>query len=119
MCDLELDDETIGNALSSPLFIQELEDDASRRQNQRTEDKLITLMKKACCQLSPLSRTQVRGDPFSNLVRVKNENQVTKWKTKESGFSLKDKKSKSSLKLEPIFRSTSFKPIPIEEVSRN
>ena len=42
-----------------------------------------------------------------------------KWKTKESGFSLKDKKSKSSLKLEHRFRNTTFKPIMIEEVSRN
>ena len=28
--------------------------------NQRTGDKLVTLMKKFCCQLSPLSYTQVR-----------------------------------------------------------
>ena len=87
--------------------------------NQRTEDKLITLMKKVCCQLSPLSHTQERGDPYTNLVRVKNESQVAKWKTKESGFSLKDKKSKFSLKLEPRFRKTNFKPILTEEVSRN
>ena len=31
--------------------------------NQRTVDKLITLLKKVCCQLIPLSHTQVRGDP--------------------------------------------------------
>ena len=31
-----------------------------------------------------------------NLVRVKNESQVAKWKKKESRFSLKDKKSKLS-----------------------
>ena len=31
--------------------------------NQRTWDKLITLMKKVCCQLSPFSHTHVRGDP--------------------------------------------------------
>ena len=61
--------------------------------NQRTEDKLITLLKKGCCQLSPfVSVIQVRGDPCTNLVRAKNENQVAKWRTKESGFSLKDKK---------------------------
>ena len=60
--------------------------------NQRTGDKLITLMKKVCCQLSPFSHTQERGDPYTNLFRVKNENQVAKWRTKESGFSLKDKK---------------------------
>ena len=59
--------------------------------NQRTGDNLITLMKKVCCQLSPFSHTQVRGDPNTKLVRLKNENQVAKWRTKESAFSLKDK----------------------------
>ena len=34
--------------------------------NQRTGDKLITLMKKVCCQLSPFSHTLVRGDPYAN-----------------------------------------------------
>ena len=32
LCDAELDDETIGKALSSPLFIQEREEPANRRQ---------------------------------------------------------------------------------------
>ena len=48
-------------------------------------------MKKVCCQLSPFSHTQVLGDSYTNLVRAKNVNQVATWKTKESGFSLKDK----------------------------
>ena len=64
--------------------------------NQRTEDKLITLMEKVCCQLSPfLCVTQERGDPCMNLVRkvrAAEKNQLAKWKTKKSGFSLKDKK---------------------------
>ena len=81
MCDVELDDETIGKALSSPLMMK----------NQRTADKLITLMKKVCCQLSP-SHTQERGDPYTNLVRANNEHQVAKRRKKESGFSLKDEK---------------------------
>ena len=66
LCDAELDDETIGRALS--------------------------LMKKVCCQLNPFSHTQVRREPYTNPVRLKNGNQVATWKTKESGFSLKDKK---------------------------
>ena len=60
--------------------------------NQRTGDKFITLMKKVSCQLSLFSHTS-KEDPKTNVVRAKNENQVAKWKTKESGFSLKDKKS--------------------------
>ena len=48
--------------------------------NQRTGDKLITLMKKVCCRLSPFSHTQERGDPYTNSVRAINESQVAKWK---------------------------------------
>ena len=76
-------------------------------------------MKKVCCQLSPFSHTHVRRDPYTNLVRLKNGNQVATWKTKESGFSFKDKNSKFFLKSQLRSRSTNFKPILIEEVSRN
>ena len=112
-CDAELDDELIGKALSSPLFIQV-------EKNQRTWDKLVTLMMKVCCQLSPSSHAQVRGDPYTNQVQIclKNGNPVATQKTSESGFSLKDKKSKFSLKSEPRSRSTNFKPSLIKEVSR-
>ena len=79
--------------------------------NQRTEDKVITLMKKVCCQLSPFSHPQERGDPYTSQVRVKKESQVARWKTKESGFSLKDKKSKSSLKLEKFQADSDKKSI--------
>ena len=75
-------------------------------------------MKKVCCQLSPFSHAQERRDPYTNLVRVKNENQVATWRARESGFSLKDKNSKFSLNSEPRSRSTNFKPILIGEVSR-
>ena len=87
--------------------------------SQRTWDILDTLMKKVCCQLNPCSHTQVRGDPYTNLVRAKNANQVAKRKTKESGCSLKDRRSKFSLKSELRSRSTKFRPILMEEVSRN
>ena len=109
-CDAELDDEIIGKALSSPLFIQK---PANLRQAYHSHED--------CCQLSPFSHTQVRGDPYPNQVQtcLKNGNQVAKWRTKESGFSLKDKKSKFSLKSELRSISTNFKPILIQEVSRN
>ena len=50
-------------------------------------------MKKVCCQLSPFSHVQVRGDPCTNQGQIclENGNQVASWKTSESGFSLKDK----------------------------
>ena len=62
--------------------------------NQRTWDKLITLMKKVCYQLSHFSHTQERRDPCTNQVQIclKNGNQVATWKTSKSGFSLKGKK---------------------------
>ena len=42
----------------------------SSEKNQRTEDKLITLLKKVSCQLSPfLCVTQERWDPCTNLIR--------------------------------------------------
>ena len=63
LCDMELDDETIGTALSSPVSIQE-------KEYQRTEDKHITLMKEVCCQPSPFSRTQERADPYTNFVGI-------------------------------------------------
>ena len=44
MCDAELDDETIGKALSSPLFIQEREEPADRRQAYPShEESLLTV----------------------------------------------------------------------------
>ena len=60
LCDVELDDETIVRALSSPLFIQERGESADRS------------------QLSPFSHTQEPGDPCTNQVQIclKNGNQV-------------------------------------------
>ena len=56
--DLEIDDYTIGRALSSPLFRSE--------KIQRAADKLITLLTKACCQFSRrLSVMLKQGDLFS------------------------------------------------------
>ena len=114
LCDAELDDETIGKALSSPLFIQEREEPADRRQAYHSyEESLLSAQSFFVSHV-----TQEREDPCTNLVRA-DKNQVAKWKTKQSGFSLKDKKSKFSLILEPRFRNTSFKPILIGEVFRN
>ena len=84
-CDAELDDEIIGKALSSPLFIQEREESANWRQVYHSHEESLLPAQSSFAQ----ART---GDPYTSLVRVKNGNQVAKWKAKESGFSLKDKK---------------------------
>ena len=106
-CDAELDDELIGKALSSPLFIQEREEPANRRQPYHSHEESLLPAQSFSAHTSA-------GRPCTNLVHAKNENQVAKWKMKESGFSLKDKKSKFSLKSEPRSRSTNFKPILYE-----
>ena len=94
LCDAELDNETIGKAQSSPLFIQERRESAERRQAYHSyEESLLPAQ-------SIITHTQERGDPCTNLARAE-KNQVAKWNTKQSGFSLKDKKSKFSL----IFRA--------------
>ena len=94
-----------------------------REKNQRTEDKLITLLKKVCCQLSPcLSVMQERWDPCMNFVRwvhAAEKNQVATQKMCKSGFFLDDKKSKFSQISEQRFTNTSPKPILIGEVFRN
>ena len=60
--DAELDDETIGRALSSPLFSQEREEPADRRQAYHSyEESLLPIQS--------FSHTQSRGDSCTNLVR--------------------------------------------------
>ena len=110
-CDAELDDEIIGKALFSPLFNQDREEPADRRQAHSFEESLLPAQ-------SFFAHTST-GKRVYELSSCQNENQVATWKTKESGFSLNDKKSKFSLILEQRFTTTSSKPILIEEVSRN
>ena len=55
-CDAELDDELIGKALSSPLFIQEREEPANRRQAYHTQEESVL-------PAQSFSHTQERGDP--------------------------------------------------------
>ena len=88
--------------------------------NQRTGDKLITLMKKVCCQLSPFFRTHKNGETRTRTLFVPKKNVKSRNGKRNNQDSLwKTTKSKLSLKWEPIFRSTNFKPILIAEVSRN
>ena len=109
-CDAEVGDEIIGEVLPPPLFIQEREEPANRRQAYHSHEESLLPARSFFAHKYGETRN-------TNLVRAKNENQVAKRRTKESGFSLKDKKSKFSLKSEPRSRSTNFKPILI--VSRN
>ena len=112
-CDAEHDDEIIGKALSSPLFIQEREEPANLRQAYHSYEESLLPAQSIFAHTST-GETRIRTQSVS-----RNGNQVAIQKTSESGFSLKDKKSKFSLKSELRSRSTNFKPILIEEVLRN
>ena len=112
LCDAELDDETIGKALSSPLFIQEREEPADRRQAYHSHEESLLLGQ------SFFAHTRT-GRPAHELSSCQKRKSSREMETKESGFSSKVKKSKFSLKSDLRCRSTNFKPSLIKEVSRN
>ena len=74
---------------------------------QRTWDKLVTLMKKVCCQLSPFSHVQVRGDPSTNQVQtcLKNGNQVATQKKEQILAEVRSEIQKHELQAESDKRS--------------
>ena len=112
--DTEISDETIGRALSSPLFTQEREEPAGRRQvYQSPEESLLPSQS--------LSVGYVRtGRPVNELSSLSSSvRENPSQKMSKSGFSWNDKKSKFSLIVEQRFRNTSSKPIMTEEVSKN
>ena len=116
LCDVELDDETVGRALSSPLFIQEREEPANRRQAYHSHEESLlpaqsffthTRTGRPVHELSSCQKRKSSHEMENERIRILLERQK------------KNKKSKFSLKLEARFRNTNFKPILIEEVSRN
>ena len=113
-CDAELDDELIGKALSSPLFIQEREEPANLRQTYHSHEESLL---PAQSFFTRTSTGRPVYEPSSDLSQKRKSSRD--WKTSESGFSLKDKKSKFLLKSDLRSRSTNFKPSLIKEVSRN
>ena len=115
LCDAELDDETIGKALSSPLFIQEREEPADRRQASLShEESLLPAQSFFTHTRTGETRTRTKFR-FVSKTEIKSR----LWKTSESGFSLKDKSSKFLLKSDLRSRNTNFKPSLIQEVFRN
>ena len=87
-CDAQLDDEVIGKALSSPLFIQEREEPANLRQTYHSHEESL-LPAQSFFHAHKFGETRFRT---KKQICLKNGNQVATWKTSESGFSLKDKK---------------------------
>ena len=95
LCDAELEDETIGTALSSPLFLQERQAPADRRKVYHSYEESLSPAQSfsVCC-----SRTGRPG------VHAAEKNQLAKWKTKQSGFF-----SKGEEQILARFRNTIFK----------
>ena len=64
-------DESVDMTTMKPLEKRYLHHCSLRNvKNQRTWDKLITLMKKMCCQLNPFSHDQVGRDPYTNKIQI-------------------------------------------------
>ena len=115
--DAEPDDETIGRALSTPLFIQEREEPADRRQAYHSfEESLLPAQSLSVCH----ART---GRPVHELSSLssRSREEPSRYSENEQIRMLleRQKKSKFSLIVEQRFTNTSSKPILIGEVSRN
>ena len=97
-----------------PLFIQEREEPANLAHTYHSHEESLLPAQSFFTRTSTGRPVYEPSPDF-----LKNGNQVATWKTSESGFSLKDKKSKFLLKSDLRSRSTNFKPSLIKEVSRN
>ena len=109
-CDAELDDDTIGRALSS-LFIQEREEPVNLRLAYHFHEKKFV----ANSVFHPYGETRTRTK-FRFLTQTEIKSRPGKWSNQDSHWKTR---SKFSLKSEPASWSTNFKPILIEETSRN
>ena len=110
--DAELDDEIIEKALSSPPFIQEREEPANLRQAYHSHEESLL---PAQSFFAHTSTGRPVYEPSSSQKRKSGRD----IENERIRILLKRQKSKFSLKSELRSRSTNFKPILTEEVSRN
>ena len=88
LCDADLDDEIIGKALSSPLFIQERRTSADRRQSLSLSWKKFVASSVVVCRSCKNGETRIRAKfRFVSKTEVKSRpgkraNQDSPWKTK-------------------------------------
>ena len=106
-CDAEVDDEIIGKAQSSPLFIQEREEPADRRQAYHSPDEGLS---SAQSFFAHTSTGRPVYEPNSDVSQKRKSNRDLE--NERIRFSL------FLLKSDLRSRSTNFKPILKEEVSR-
>ena len=115
--DLEVHDYTIGRALSSPLFTQEREDPAGRRQAYHSPDE--SLLSSQSLSVGLVRTGRPVSDEFGSRISHAGKIHVATQKMSKSGFFWNDKKSRFSLIIEQRFRNTSYRPIITEEISIN
>ena len=111
--DLEYDDYTIGLALSSPLFTQEREDAASRRQAHHSLDEGLSSSQ------SP-SVGHRTGRPVGDQLDPVNSNVETNPRRSSENEQIKrffwnDKESRFSLIVKQRFKNTNSRPIMTED----
>ena len=113
LCDAELDVETIGKALSSPLFVQERGESADRRHAYHShEESLLPSQSLSVCHV----RT---GRPVHELGSLSSCREKPSREMENETIRILLERQNFSLILEPRFGNTNFKPILIEEVFRN
>ena len=105
--DLEYDDYTIGMALSSPLFTQEREDDASRRRAYHSHDEGLS-----SSQSSSVGHRTGRPvvEQFTHKSQTSEKICATAQKMSKSGFFWNDTESRFSLTVKQRFKNTSSRP---------
>ena len=113
--DSEISDHTIGRALSSPLFTQERQDPAGRRQAYHSLEESLLSSQSLSVGHVRTERLVNEGGSLSSTVR---ENPCCD-KKRANQDSSGTKKSRFSLVVEQRFRNTSSEPIMTEEVSKN
>ena len=116
LCDAELEDETIGKALSSPLFIQERGESADRKQAKHSPDEGLSSSQSS--SVGQVLKGRLVSDHFDSLT-ANVRDPCRDSKMSKSGFFWNDKKSRFSLIVEQRFRDTSSRPIMTEEISKN
>ena len=115
--DAEISDDTVGRALSSPLFTQEREEPAGRRQAYHSpEESLLSSQSLSVCHV----RTGRPVHELSSLSSSIRENPCRDSENEQIRI-LPDrqKRAKISMIVEQRFRNTSSKPIMTGEVSKN
>ena len=115
--DLEYDDYTIGIALSSPLFIQEREDAASRRQACHSpEESLLSSQSSSVCHV----RTgRPVADQFDSLISNVRENPRSSENEQIRILLQRQRESRFSLIFEQRFKNTNSRPNMTKEVFKS